>query len=76
MSNLDINITEEVLMNFLGHFGQIVGIMIHKRKKNRVLCFGFVKFRNIEDAVEAKRRLARRWVINKRIYADFAKREM
>lgn len=76
MSNLSICITKEVLENFLGCYGQIEGILIHKRKERRSNLFGFVKFSNFKAAVEAKRRLSGIWVINRLILVDFARREM
>lgn len=76
VSNLSVYITKEVLVIFFGRYGQIEGILIHKRKERRSNLFGFVKFSNFEAAVEAKRRLSGRWIINRRILVYFARRKM
>jgi len=57
VKNLETSVNEEGLREMFGAFGQVTSAAIMKDQEGGSRCFGFVNFRNHEDAVKAVKAL-------------------
>jgi len=53
VSNLKVSVKEDDLEEYFSKYGTIVNVVIARDLKNKSLCFGFIDFKNQEEANNA-----------------------
>lgn len=76
VANLNREVSKEGLMNFFGRFGETDGVLIHQNKNRKLYNYGVIKFQKKDDTMEAMKRMQGRWIHNRRIRVQLARRQL